>query len=48
MSAEALRQLGDGRLAVAEPLEDPNPHRLTDDAEAPCDQLDHRGGERLR
>ena len=46
--AEALGQLRDARLAVAETLEDPDPHRLTDDAEAPRDQLDDGRGERIR
>ena len=45
--AEALGELGDGRLAVAQTLEDPDAHRLADDAEAPRDQLDDGGGKRM-
>ena len=43
--AEALGQLGDGRLAVAQAVEDPDSHRLADDAEAPRDELDDGVGE---
>ena len=37
--AERLGQLVDGRLAVAQPVEQPDPHRLADHAEAAGDQL---------
>ena len=45
--AEARVSSCDARLAVAEAIEDPDPHRLADDAEAPSDQLDERVGERF-
>src|SRR6266496_2957669 len=45
---QRLRQLADRRFAVAEPVEQPNPHRLADHAEAARDQLDEVIGEGMR
>ena len=44
--ARGLAQLADGAAAIAEVVEQPNPHRLADDPEALGDQLDERVGER--
>src|SRR6266508_251842 len=39
-AADRFGELADGGLAVAEPVEQPDPHRLADRAEAAGDQLD--------
>jgi len=45
--AEGVGELADGGLAVAEMVEQPDPHRLADRAEAARDQLDAVVGERV-
>ena len=46
--AERARELVDGQRAVAQGVEQADAHRLADHAEAPCDQLDELGRERMR
>ena len=44
---EALERVGElptGRFAVAEPVEQPDPHRLTEGAKAAGDQFDEIAG----
>jgi hypothetical protein len=45
---ERLREVGHGRFALAKAIEQPNTHRLADDAEPPCDQLDQIAGQGVR
>ena len=45
--ADRLGELADGGLAVAEPVEQLDPHRLADRAEAAGDQLDQVIGKRM-
>ena len=45
--AERVRELSDGGLAGAQPVEQPDAHRLADDAESLGDHLDQRIRERM-
>ena len=45
--AERLLQLADGGVAIAQPVEQLDPHRLAEHAEALRDELDQRLGERV-
>jgi hypothetical protein len=45
--ADQLRQLLHARLALAEPVEQLDPRRFREDAEAPGDQLDQLVGKRV-
>ena len=46
--AERVGQLLDTELVVAQPVEQPNPHRLADHTEPRSDELDELIGERVR
>ena len=46
--AERLLQLADGRVALAQAIEQLDSHRLAEDAEALGDELDQRLGKRVR